>query len=160
MIPCDRIFNGQNTYEENGITYFRWYAFPTKGDYDLTIKFKSTNSPYPQGIWLTRSADFVGTVMQDNVLLPPLKTAIAHYLFKADDYPDRQFTLQVRSTAGGIVLANSSQLPNSSIWDCAVRGYALWVEKLNENHYRFHCNDHDFDDDYDDLVFDVEISRK
>lgn len=29
---------------------------------------------------------------------------------------------------------------------------ALWVEELAKNHYRFHCNDVDWDDDYDDLV--------
>ena len=160
MIPCDRTFNGHNTYEENGITFFRWYPFPMTGDYDLIIRFISTNSPHSQGIWLTRSTDFSGTIMQDNVLLPSLKTTFAHHLFKADDYPGREFTLQVRSTRGGIVIANSSQLPDSTIWDCAVCGYALWVEKIHENHYRFHCNDYDYDDDYDDLVFDVQISGK
>ena len=158
MIPCDRTFDGQNSYEENGITYYRWYVLKVTGNYRLTFHFISSNSPHPQGIWITRDSEFSGTMMLGDEALPPLKSIFAHYLFKEKDYPEHQFTLHVRSTSGYIILANSSQLPDSTIWDSAVQGFALWVEKLDEKRYRFHCNDQDYDDDYDDLVFDVTIS--
>ena len=31
------------------------------------------------------------------------------------------------------------------------------VEAFSKNLYRFHCNDHRMDDDFDDLLFDLEI---
>ena len=34
---------------------------------------------------------------------------------------------------------------------------AFWIESFSKNHYRFHCNDHQMDDDFDDLIFDLEI---
>lgn len=36
-------------------------------------------------------------------------------------------------------------------------GNAFWMETLHDKHYRFHCNDHFMDDDFDDLVFDVMV---
>ena len=36
-------------------------------------------------------------------------------------------------------------------------GNAFWMEQLSDNRYRFHCNDHQMDDDFDDLIFDLEI---
>ena len=36
-----------------------------------------------------------------------------------------------------------------------IYGNAFGVEKLSENLYRFHCNDHRMDDDFDDLIFDI-----
>lgn len=35
-------------------------------------------------------------------------------------------------------------------------GNAFWVEELSKNLYRFHCNDHRMDDDFDDMIFDLE----
>lgn len=31
------------------------------------------------------------------------------------------------------------------------------LEKISESKIIFHCNDHEFDDDFDDLVFEMEI---
>ena len=36
-------------------------------------------------------------------------------------------------------------------------GNAFWVESFSKNLYRFHCNDHRMDDDFNDLIFDLEI---
>lgn len=158
MIPCDRTFDGRETYEENGITFYRWYIPNWTGDYSLTFRFISTNSPHPQGIWITRGPEFCGKMMLEDKTLPPLKSRFAHYLFKEGDYPEHQFSLHVKSTSGFIMLANAALLPNTAIWGGAARGSALWVEELDKNHFRFHCNDHDYDDDYDDLIFDVTVA--
>jgi len=156
MIPCDRTFNGENTYEENGITYYRWYFLELTGDYDLDFRFVSTNSIFPQGISLFCTKDFKGKLFLDDSQLPPLKSIFAHINLKEHEFPTKQFTLSVRSTSGGIYLANTS----GDIWDCGVFGYALWVEQLADNHYRFHCNDAELDDDFDDLIFDIIVTMK
>ena len=155
MIPCDAAFNGKNTYEENGRIHYRWYYPEFRGNYTLTFRFISTNSPLPQGVSLFVSSDFKGKMYLNGRELQPLKSTFAHYTFKVDEFPEKEFTLRVCSAAGKIILANTSQRHNSDSWDCAVYGYALWVEELEENHYRFHCNDVDWDDDYDDLIFDI-----
>lgn len=53
------------------------------------------------------------------------------------------------------------QLPQGSFQstfsNCNSYGYGYWKEHISENRYRFHCNDHEKDDDFDDLIFDVEI---
>ena len=36
-------------------------------------------------------------------------------------------------------------------------GNAFWVEQISDTRHRFHCNDHKLDDDFDDLIFDLEI---
>lgn len=36
-------------------------------------------------------------------------------------------------------------------------GNAFWIEKLSPTHSRFYCNDHEYDDDFDDLIFEVEV---
>ena len=151
MYPCDATFNGENTYEENGRIHYRWYYPEFSGNYTLTFRFISTNSPLPQGVSLFVSSDFKGKMYFNGKELQPLKSLFAHYTFRADEFPEKEFTLRVCSTAGRILLANTSQRHNSDSWSSAVEGYALWVEELAENHFRFHCNDVD----YDDLIFDI-----
>jgi len=36
-------------------------------------------------------------------------------------------------------------------------GNAFWIERISDSKYRFHCNDHKMDDDFNDLIFDLEI---
>ena len=36
---------------------------------------------------------------------------------------------------------------------------AMIVEKNGENSYVFHCNDYVYDDDFDDLVFSLEVTK-
>ena len=38
-------------------------------------------------------------------------------------------------------------------------GNSFWIEQLSDNQYRFHCNDHKMDDDFDDLIFDLKIEQ-
>lgn len=151
MYPCSTTFNGKNTYEENGRIHYRWYYPEFSGNYTLTFRFISTNSPLPQGVSLFVSSDFKGKMYFNGKELQPLKSLFAHYTFRADEFPEKEFTLRVCSTAGRILLANTLQRHNSDSWSSAVEGYALWVEELAENHFRFHCNDVD----YDDLIFDI-----
>ena len=35
---------------------------------------------------------------------------------------------------------------------------AFWIEELGGCVYRFHCNDHEMDDDFNDFVFELEVT--
>ena len=83
MIPCDRMFNGEGSCVENGITFFRRYIPDWTGNDTLTFHFVSADSPHPQGIWITRGPGFRGEMLLGDRPLPPLKTRFAHDLFRA-----------------------------------------------------------------------------
>lgn len=161
MIPCPRTFDGKETYiDDNGVTIYRWYRPEWRGNYTLTIRFVSSNSPQPQGIWLLYTQDFCGSLFMNGEKLKPRKKLFDHYLFSEDYFPEREFTLRVESTCGSLILSNTSQRPNSTTWGAGYFGYAMWVETIGENHYRFHCNDFDYDDDFDDLIFDIIVTME
>jgi len=35
----------------------------------------------------------------------------------------------------------------------------MMPKQISENKYRFYCNDHKINDDFDDLIFDLEITK-
>ena len=60
-------------------------------------------------------------------------------------------------TSSGDVASNKLS-PMTVIFSAGhLYGNAFWMEQLSDNRYRFYCNDHRMDDDFDDLIFDLEI---
>ena len=155
MIPCNRSFDGKNSYEYEGITYYRWYYLKKKFNYKMRIKFVSTNSVHRQGIALFFSHDFSGALKLNGQELEPLK-GFKHYVFREKQFEGNEFELEVHSQDGYLFFGNSSD-DELGYAECGAFGYAFWIEQLQKNVFRFHCNDYDYDDDFDDLIFDLEI---
>lgn len=153
MIPSDRAFNGKNSFSYDGKTFYRWYHLEKMGDYEIRIKIVSVNSPNLQGIALFFK-DFKGTILLNGEPLAVLK-GFKHYVFKDGYFPENQLVLTVNAKEGELVFANASQ--EHGFFHCGAFCCAFWVETLSENRFRFHCNDHEADDDFDDLIFDMEI---
>ena len=156
MIPSDASFDGKNYYEYNGRTYYRWYYLKRKGDYDLKFKIVSTNSKYLQGISLN-FANFKGKILLNGQNLPVPKGVFQHYIFRENEFPKNEFCLSVRVDDGDIFLANASQRDSGDNFSFGAFSYAFWIETLSNGIYRFHCNDFEYDNDFDDLIFDLEI---
>ena len=156
MIPNGKAFNGKSYFEHNGKIIRRWYAIEKDGNYDLIIKIISTNSAHMQGIALFFS-EFKGKLQLNGKSLPVLKGKFKHYVFSENQIQPDGLTLSVLAEKGHLVLANGSQLLDDGHFECGAFGCAFWIEILAENHFRFHCNDYEMDDDFDDLVFDLEI---
>ena len=154
MIPCARTFDGKNFYEYEGITYYRWYYLKERFNYKMRVKFVSTNSVHRQGIALFFGENFVGELKLNGKTLENLK-GFQHYVFKEKEFENDEFELEVHSTEGYLFFANSSDENGYS--KCGAYHCAFWIETISENIFRFHCNDHDRDDDFDDLIFDLEI---
>ena len=118
----------------------------------------STNSVNRQGIALFFS-DFKGKLWLNDKPLPVLKGKFQHYTFKVGEIPDDEFTLLVKSEDGSLFFANASERIEIGSFTCGAFASAFWIETLGDDYYRFHCNDHEQDDDFDDLVFDLQIDE-
>ena len=60
---------------------------------------------------------------------------------------------------GNIAISNGCLRPTTETIACFVDGFAMIKEELGEDKFRFYCNDIDWDDDFDDLIFDLEIEK-
>lgn len=184
MIPDNRAFRGRETYEENGKIFYRSYKIDKSGKFRVIIRVVSINSPYRQaiafslsnkpkfkGVLYINGTQFVPEKKQLNYVIPvalPDKSEIVFdldivggYLRLAnasdflDDYPE--LIEQISAQTG----RSREQFRGCSYTSGFAAGFlyanAFWVEQIPNNRYRFHCNDHKMDDDFDDLIFDLEI---
>ena len=156
MIPNDKAFNGKDCFDNNGKTIFRWYYVRNLGNYQIRLKIVSTNSIYRQGIALFFS-NFKGKVIYDGKSLEIPTNKFKHYLFKDGDTHNNEFVLSVHAEVGALFIGNASERSEIGMFTCGAFGNSFWVEPLATNSQRFHCNDHEYDDDFDDMVFDLEI---
>ena len=121
----------------------------------MKFKLVSTNSANNQAIALFFS-DFQGELYINGKKAKILK-GFKHYLFKTQDFENESLELHVCPQNGYLFFGNASEDINSIGYECGAFGCAFWIEIIDQNTYRFHCNDHEYDDDFDDLVFDCII---
>lgn len=156
MIPNDRAFNGKSSYEDNGKTITRWHQIKYEGEYQLQFRFVSVNSIYRQGIALFFS-EFAGQVLLDGVPLKIPKNVFGHYVFREDEFPSKEFILSVCVEKGYLFFGSASERPELGIFTSGAFGNAFWFEEISDKVYRFHCNDHEMDDDFDDMIFEMSV---
>ena len=156
MIPNSKNFNGKTVCECEGKTYYRWYPIQKHGDFQLKFRIVRTSSPYKQGLALFFS-DFKGLVFLNGKNLPILKGKFKHYTVVQDQIKENELTVSVHAECGSLVIGNASEIPGANYLECGAFGCAFWIENLNDSTCRFHCNDHEYDDDFDDFIFELEI---
>lgn len=71
----------------------------------------------------------------------------------------KEFELEVILEEGNIAISNGCLRPTTETIACFVDGFAMIKEELGEDKFRFYCNDIDWEDDFDDLIFDLEIEK-
>lgn len=184
MLPTNRAFNGGKHIEADGKVYYRSYRIERQGKYRLVIRVISINSEYNQGIAFTFSGTpkFKGTLFLNGQRFGPEKRHQNYVVPVA--YPEKnEIVMDLDVLDGYFLLANASDYLDdcpalierisqqtgrsreqfrgnsytSGFTASNIYGNAFWVESFSENLYRFHCNDHRMDDDFDDLIFDLEI---
>lgn len=186
MIPNDRAFSGRETFEEDGKIFYRFYKFGMQGKFQMKIQVISINSDYHQAIAFSLSTDpkFKGTLLINGQRFVPEKKKI-NYVMPVKLPDNIEIIMDFDVVEGYIYLANASDFLDdypeiiekisaqtgrsreqfrgcsftSGFSAANMYGNAFWVEVLSDNRYRFHCNDHKLDDDFDDLIFDVEVVR-
>ncbi len=185
MIPNNRAFNGKSYYEFNGKRIFRYQDIQMTGDFELKIKFISVDSPHKQGVALSffGKPRFVGDVFLNGKRFERHRIKEPYYVFEEGVFQDNEFTLRIHIENGGVAISNASDIVGdypglaeklssftgrehgeiksftSGFTAVTLYGNAFWYERISENRYRYYCNDHTLDDDFDDLIFEMEINR-
>lgn len=160
MIVFSVQFAEQNSFEieYKGKKVNAFYTFDRKGTYKLKFSFVSVNSLYSQAIVLHLDS-FKGELSIGGQKIKKPKGRFPQLIFSKKHTP-KQFELDVILQEGDIAICNGSidaQVPE--ICRSLNGGCAMIIEEIEENHLRFYCNDYENDDDFDDLIFDLEIIK-
>lgn len=156
MIPTDKFFSGKREVEYEGKRYCRYLLFDEASIYCFKFRFVSTNSPYIQSINVT-FANFRGEVFLNNEKISIKKGKFSTLTFCEDTAP-REFVLRVNVKQGFVMISNSSR-----DWQRDATGNSKWlvcamiVDNIGKNVYRCYCNDQEYDEDFNDLIFEMEI---
>ena len=159
MIPNDKFFNMKTEVIYEGKLYSRIFpVIDALGKYRFHFEFISTNSDYEQCIGLSLFK-FKGAVRIDGNKMKLGRGEFTGLQFSEKTAPQK-FDVEIDMESGIISIYNSARG-----WLENIRNYtpsavpAMIVDKRGENSYVFHCNDYVYDDDFDDLVFSLEITK-
>ena len=145
-----------DTIEYKGKTIHRLYRFDKTGEFVFRFTFNSTNSDFTQSIVMFYD-EFEGDIFLNDINISKNKKKFSYFAFFEDTSP-KQFELKVKLVGGTLEICNGVD-PSGTKEGCTtlVWGCALIIEEIAENHFRFYCNDHENDDDFDDLIYELEI---
>jgi hypothetical protein len=118
-----------------------------KGVVQLRFRFVSTDSEWKQGMSLTADGQF----LINNVIVK--KAAV---LWEDTAPSGSEFECETRN---GIVEVTNVRDTGDGVAESWHGGAAMMVEAIKEGR-RYRCNDGHFDDDFDDLVFELELISK
>lgn len=159
MKPFKWMFEEQNAteIEYKGKQVSSFYRYDKKGKYRLKFTFVSTNSQHEQSIILHLDG-FKGKIFWNGKRLKKERRRFPQIIFE-ETWAPKEFELEIILEEGDIAISNGCLRPRSDMITCFVEGCAMIKEELGEDKFRFYCNDIDWDDDFDDLIFDLEIEK-
>lgn len=120
--------------------------------------FISTNSDYEQCIGLSLFK-FKGAVYINGERVKLGRGEFTGMQFSERTAPQK-FNVEIDMKSGVISIYNSARGWREDIINHTPSAVpAMIVDKTGENSYVFHCNDYVYDDDFDDLVFSLEVTK-
>lgn len=131
----------------NGQTIQMVDRIPIKNGQFLRVIFEGVNAEWRQGVHLKTDGDFI-------VNNKTVKKAVVLW----HDTAPREVLLQVHTKKGECWIKNVWDTGNG-VMDSWHNGAAMIVEEIATGK-RYRCNDGQPDDDFDDIVFRIEISHK
>lgn len=186
MLSIHKLLASTGVAEFDEKTYYRTYELNRQGKIRLTLRILSIQSKYRQGIAFafSKKPSFKGGILLNGEPFIPQKgqrlfvipvslpekaeiimdldviegdISLSNASDFLDDYPEMiegiaQLTGRAREDFRGNTYASGFTAAN-------LYGNAFWIEPISETLYRFHCNDHQLDDDFDDMVFELEIEN-
>lgn len=101
---------------------------------------------------------FKGKIFWNGKRLKKERRRFPQIIFE-ETWAPKEFELEIILEEGDIGISNGCLRPTTETITCFVDGFAMIKEELGEDKFRFYCNDIDWDDDFDDLIFDLEIEK-
>lgn len=126
------------------------------GIHKIKLRFISCNSKYIQAIVLDLY-NFKGQIYLEGQEIKNPKRAFPSINFWQDTAPS-EIELTINLESGNLGICNGSDpIGDKKICHRMSFGCAMMIEELSPTKKRYYCNDHENDDDFDDLVFEIEI---
>ena len=159
MIPTNKAFDRKTEIIYDGKLYSRIYKVISEpGEYRLHFEFISTDSEYEQYIGLSMYC-FKGKASIGGERVKLGRGTFTGMRFLEKITP-KQFDIDVILESGTVSVFNDVTGWKEDItFKTPSVMPAMIVEKISDNSYIFHCNDRVYDDDFDDLVFSLEITK-
>lgn len=150
--------NMSDEIDYQGKLITRYYKFTEKGAYKFKFNFISKDSNYGQSIEFLIE-NFVGDIFYNGKKMKKPRGKFPSIMHEIKNPPE-YFEVDVVLQDGDLTICNGYSRPNlPGIWGYLYGGCAMHKVDLGENHYRFYCNDYEDDDDFDDLIFELEIIK-
>ena len=146
-----------NAVEHNGRVYHRYYPIDITKNVELNIAFISSHSEYNQSVVIFFPENFDGEI---SVCGKPFRIEKQKFpkLILWKDISLSKVNVCISNFVGRIEVCNGSDpIGTKQFCYCLSRGNAMFIEQVQANRSRFYCNDHVFDEDFDDLIFELEI---
>ena len=122
----------------------------------MKFTFISPSSKYLQAI-IIHWDSFKGQLFINGEEVKKPKTRFPQIILD-EKYTPKQFEMKVILHSGRFRICNGSDLlGDQKIWRSLYGGCAMIIEEGENNSYTFYCNDHENDDDFDDLIFKMQI---
>ena len=150
-----------NVTKYNGEVIYGIYNYDLKGKHTVKFKLISSKTNKKRGLHHFTS-NFIGKIYDSNGQeeeLPKSKSAYAEISLTEDYWrkQNNEFIITIDLQDGYIGIKNgvyddtNTFLSVSSFWG------AMKIKKISPTVTRFYCNDAELEDDFDDLIFDMEI---
>lgn len=150
--------NSSSTIQYQGKTVYRFYNIEDSGSFILKFSNIKRASKNFQAILILFN-DCRGKIIIDGKENGFPKGAFSKLIFWEDLSPN-SFEISFILESGNIIICNGSDpLGTKEICHYLTKNCAMHIEEYAENKLKFFCNDHEYDDDFDDLIFDMEIIK-
>lgn len=142
--------------EYNGKKISSCYTFDKKGEFILNFRFIDCPSSIAQAI-IIHWGSFEGEVFINGEKMKKPKGRFPKTIFVEKITP-KEFEMRVILRDGKFLICNGSNLfGDNKFWRSLYGWCAMIIEEVGENTLRFYCNDHEEDDDFNDLIFELDI---
>ena len=159
MLSFQEMFFSQHSNHiiYNGRVISRHLPIAVSGKVNLRFRILGVSSPYTQAIVIVFPSGFSGNVYLLGKRIPIRKSAFPKLNFWSDTAPS-DFEVEISDFVGEILICNGSDpLATKQFCKHLSAGCAMIVDEFAQNKFRCVCNDHEEDDDFNDLIFEVEV---
>lgn len=144
--------------EYQGKQVYRCLKFTKQGHYTFTVRAATSGSKYLQSL-VFHIGYLNGTISVNQRPYAITKTKFPQLILSAEELVT-EVQIDILLTSGSFTMCNGSDpLGTGQICRTLTMGSALMMTALKNGWYRIHCNDFEYDDDFDDFVFEIRPER-